>query len=294
MEQVWAKCYGCRRVNGKSLVGHAVIGYGRSDWSLGMGGASAIEWTDATWNPIAGCTAISPGCFNCYAARLALRLERFGGRSGEKYRGTARRSSSGRAIFTGTIRVDEAVIDAPKFWRRARRVFVNSMSDVFHESVPDELIMRLFRVMAESPRHTFQVLTKRPQRALGLTGQLPWAENIWLGTSVESDEYYWRIGALQAIVDVRVRFLSCEPLLGSLPSLPLDGIDWVIVGGESGPGARPMDPAWVQEIQEQCGSKSIAFFFKQWGGVNKKRTGRLLGGKTWDEMPTGREAESGV
>lgn len=253
-----------------------------------MAQGSTIEWTEATWNPVAGCTPVSPGCLNCYAARMALRLERMGGTTGEKYEGTARKARDGRPVFSGRINLDEEALDLPRSWRLGRLIFVNSMSDLFHDAVPVEYIQRVFRVMAECPQHTFQVLTKRPDKAKDLAACLPWPKNVWLGTSVETKKYYDRIRVLRTI-PAHVRFLSCEPLLGPLPRLPLSGVHWVIVGGESGPGARPMEAEWVYEIRDQCEARSVPFFFKQWGGVQKKRAGRELDGKTWDHLPQTRQ-----
>jgi len=250
-----------------------------------MGMGSRIEWTEATWNPVAGCTPVSPGCLNCYAARMALRLASMPNGTGKKYRGTSKRARDGRPVFSGRINFgDDDVIDQPRRWKLPRTIFVNSMSDLFHEGVPLGFIQRVFRVMEECPQHRFQVLTKRPERTLKLASALHWPTNVWMGTSVESREYYGRIRSLQR-VPAKIRFLSCEPLLGRLPRMPLKGIHWVIVGGESGPGARPMDGMWVVEIKRQCEKRDIPFFFKQWGGVNKKAEGRELQGRTWDGMP---------
>ncbi|MEX2081333.1 MAG: phage Gp37/Gp68 family protein [Dehalococcoidia bacterium] len=249
-----------------------------------MAVSSSIEWTQATWNPVAGCTPVSPGCLNCYAARMALRLASIGGKTAEKYRGTAKRARDGRPVFAGRINLDEESLDLPRTWRLGRIIFVNSMSDLFHEAVPEEYIKRVFRVMNECPQHTFQVLTKRPQIARDLASRLEWSPNIWMGTSVESAKYVDRVRVLRRI-KARIRFLSCEPLLGPLPSLPLDGIHWVIVGGESGPGARPIEADWVRDIRAQCDAVGAKFFFKQWGGVRKSESGRLLDGQTWDRMP---------
>lgn len=246
---------------------------------------SGIEWTDATWNPVAGCNPVSPGCLNCYAARMALRLERMGGATGRKYAGTAKRARDGRPVFTGRINLDEDALELPKSWRKPRRIFVNSMSDLFHKDVNKEFVRRVFDVMRQCPQHVFQVLTKRPELALEMSESLlPWPANVWMGTSVENAVYIHRIHTLRRI-PAAVRFLSCEPLIGRIPRLPLDGIHWVIVGGESGPGARPMPEEWVVEIQERCKVARVAFFFKQWGGVQKSKTGRLLCGQTWDKMP---------
>lgn len=256
-----------------------------------MAQGSAIEWTEATWNPVAGCTPVSPGCLNCYAARMALRLEKIEEAMGvtdtgcAKYAGTAKKHN-GRPVFTGRINLDPDALDLPRRWRKPKLIFVNSMSDLFHEGVPTEFVHRVFNVMNECPQHTFQVLTKRPERVLEMHESLPWANNIWMGTSVENAIYVHRIHTLRK-VRAKVRFLSCEPLLGPLNRLPLEGIHWVIVGGESGPGARPMEATWVERIRDQCVEKGVAFFFKQWGGVQKKRTGRRLGRRTWDEMPEG-------
>ncbi len=249
-----------------------------------MAQGSSIEWTDATWNPVAGCTPVSPGCLNCYAARMALRLERMPSGTGRKYAGTARRARDGRPVFSGRINLDEESLDLPRSWRLPRIIFVNSMSDLLHEAVPLAYIKRIFRVMNECPQHTFQVLTKRPERARDLAGEFTWSPNIWMGASVETAKYYGRIDALRDI-PARIRFLSCEPLLGPLPDLPLEDIHWVIVGGESGPGARPMGEEWVRNIRSQCKSQSVPFFFKQWGGVRKHENGRSLDRRTWDEMP---------
>ncbi|HED53103.1 MAG TPA: phage Gp37/Gp68 family protein [Phycisphaerales bacterium] len=249
-----------------------------------MAQGTSIEWTQATWNPVAGCSPVSPGCLNCYAARMALRLEKMGRGTATKYHGTASRARDGRPVFTGKIHLDEKSLDLPRTWRLGRVIFVNSMSDLFHEDVPESYIKRVFQVMEECPQHTFQVLTKRPEKAWLLSPKLAWPNNVWMGTSVESSGYYDRIRVLQRI-PARVRFLSCEPLLGPLKRMPLKGINWVIVGGESGPGARPMQGSWALEIKQQCEAKEVPFFFKQWGGVQKKKAGRQLDGQTWDEMP---------
>lgn len=249
-----------------------------------MAQSSSIEWTDATWNPVAGCTPVSPGCLNCYAARMALRLATVGGTTADKYEGTAKRARDGRPVFAGRINLDRASLDIPLGWRKPKRVFVNSMSDLFHADVPEGFIRRVFGVMERCPQHQFQILTKRPERAAELAPRLSWPENVWMGTSVESAMYVHRVHDLRRI-GAAVRFLSVEPLLGRIRRLPLDGIHWVIVGGESGPGARPMESEWVTEIRDQCIAKDVSFFFKQWGGVRKCETGRVLEGRTWDEMP---------
>jgi protein gp37 len=245
---------------------------------------SSIEWTQATWNPVAGCTPVSPGCLNCYAARMALRLERMPNGTGAKYRGTAKRARDGRPVFTGRINLDEESLDLPRSWRLGRIIFVNSMSDLFHGGVPDDYVRRVFAVMEQCPQHTFQVLTKRPERAVELAASLPWPRHVWLGASVENQKYVHRIHTLRK-APAAVRFLSCEPLIGPLSRLPLRGIQWAIVGGESGPGARSMEREWVLEIKDQCEAAGVAFFFKQWGGVRKCETGRTLNGRTWDAMP---------
>lgn len=255
-----------------------------------MAQGSRIEWTEATWNPVAGCTPVSPGCLNCYAARMALRLEHMPNATGKKYKGTAKRAKDGRPVFSGNINLDEAALDLPRSWRLGRIIFVNSMSDLFHDAVPLEYIQRVFKVMEECPQHTFQVLTKRPNRALDFAADLPWPKNVWMGTSVESDKYFDRIRVLQEI-PAKVRFLSCEPLLGPLKRMPLKRIHWVIVGGESGPGARPMEAEWVHDIKDQCELSGVPFFFKQWGGVRKKEAGRTLAGRTWDELPGAADAK---
>ncbi len=234
-----------------------------------MAAESPIEWTEATWNPITGCDKISPGCKNCYAARLAARLRAMG-------------QGNYRNGFEVTLQPQ--MLSLPLTWRRGRKVFVNSMSDLFHEAVPVEYIHRVFTVMNQAPQHTYQILTKRPQRLLALDPGLLWADHIWMGVSVESAAYQDRINLLRR-TRARVKFLSVEPLIGRITGMNLGGIDWVIVGGESGPGARPMQEGWVTEIRDQCLDAGVKFFFKQWGGVRKHQTGRLLGGRTWDEMP---------
>lgn len=248
-----------------------------------MGSSSKIEWTDATWNPVAGCSLASPGCTNCYAMRMAARLASFGQ---EKYVGTTRKTG-GRHKWTGKIVLDRAALDLPHSWRKGRRVFVNSMSDLFHEDVPLEFIKDVFRVMAATPRHVYQVLTKRADRLADLSAALSWSVNTWMGVSVENTDYLWRIDRLRA-TGARIKFLSLEPLLGPLlPGLDLRGIDWVIAGGESGPGARLIDPDWVRAIRDHCVAQNVAFHFKQWGGPIRSRAGRILDGRTWDELPDG-------
>ena len=207
---------------------------------------------------------------------MALRLSLMGTGTSDKYAGTASRTSGGLPVFTGRINLDYQALELPRTWRLPRIIFVNSMSDLFHENVPLGFIQEVFGVMEECSQHTFQVLTKRPERAMALATDLPWPKNVWMGTSVEDSRVLER---------VRLRFLSCEPLLGPLSRLPLKGVDWVIVGGESGPGARPMEERWVTQIRRQCETKGVRFFFKQWGGVNKKLSGRTLEGRTWDDRP---------
>lgn len=234
-----------------------------------MASTSSIEWTETTWNPVTGCSKISPGCKHCYAERMAKRL-------------AAMRQPRYANGFRVTLQDD--IVDLPLRWKKPRLVFVNSMSDMFHTDVPDGFIARCFEVMNEARQHTFQILTKRPDRVRELAANVHWSENIWMGTSVETAEFSWRSKEI-AKVPASIRFLSVEPLLGPIPRLPLQGIEWVIVGGESGPGARPMQPSWVRAIRDRCKSRKVPFFFKQWGGVNKKRTGRKLDGRYWNEMP---------
>ena len=236
---------------------------------------SAIEWTESTWNPVTGCTRVSAGCAHCYAERMARRLqaiEHAAGVTDGKYRNG----------FNVTLHPEE--LARPKAWKKRQRIFVNSMSDLFHESVPLVFILQVFGVMLNANQHLYQILTKRSGRLRELDPQLEWAEHIWMGVTVEHADYMFRIDDLRA-THAHVKFLSLEPLLGPLPGLDLDGIDWVIVGGESGPGARPMREEWVLDIQWQCRRARVPFFFKQWGGVHKKKSGRLLLGRTWDEMP---------
>lgn len=234
-----------------------------------MANNSSIEWTEATWNPVTGCTKISAGCKYCYAERMARRLQAMGVPQYEN-------------AFKLTLQPH--ALDLPKKWCKPRVIFVNSMSDLFHKNVPLDYIRQVFGVMNECNRHTFQVLTKRPERAAQIAKSLTWTPNIWMGTSIEDERVRARLDAIKQ-VPAHVRFLSLEPLIGPLPKLGLNGIHWVIVGGESGPGARPMEPEWVHDIRSQCETASVPFFFKQWGGVNKKRAGRSLNGQTWDEMP---------
>ena len=234
-----------------------------------MADSSHIEWTDATWNPVTGCSKVSPGCKFCYAERLAHRLQAMG-------------QKNYRNGFEVTLQPH--MIEHPLQWRHPRRVFVNSMSDLFHDDVPVAYIKRVFDVMRRADWHQFQVLTKRSGRLLELDPVLEWQPQIWMGVSIENEDYLSRIDDLRKTGAV-IKFLSIEPLLGRLHRLNLRGIDWVIVGGESGPGARPVDPEWVREIRDRCAAARVPFFFKQWGGVVKSRTGRILDGRKWDEMP---------
>ena len=240
-----------------------------------MADKSAIEWTEATWNPVTGCSEVSPGCAHCYAKTFA---ERFRGVPGHPY----------EVGFDLTLRPER--LQQPLAWKTPRLIFVNSMSDLFHEDVPLDFIAQVFEIMERASHHTFQVLTKRADRLESVASQLPWPENVWMGVSVENQRWTSRIDALRA-TPAGVKFLSCEPLLGPL-DLDLGAIDWVIVGGESGPRSRPMQLDWARSVRDQCGLNSVPFFFKQWGAhdiegrrVGKKRAGRLLGGRTWDEMP---------
>jgi len=230
---------------------------------------SAIEWTESTWNPVTGCDKISPGCKYCYAEVMARRLKGMG-------------QVNYRNGFELTLQPQ--AIERPLVWKKPQVIFVNSMSDLFHKDVPLEFIQRVFAVMARASWHTFQVLTKRGERLEAVAGSLPWPPNVWMGVSVERHDYVHRIKHLRR-VPAFVRFLSLEPLLGPLPELDLSGIHWVIVGGESGQRARPMEPAWAIDIRDQCRTWGVPFFFKQWGGRNKKAAGRLLDGRTWDEQP---------
>jgi protein gp37 len=231
--------------------------------------STSIEWTDSTWNPVTGCTKISSGCVNCYAERLALRLQAMGNPS---------------YISGFNVALHEDLLDLPLRWRKPQTIFVNSMSDLFHESVPEEYITRVFNIMHRANRHRFQILTKRSERMLELSPRLPWLSHIWLGVTVEEQQYTYRIDHLRK-TDAYVKFLSLEPLLGPFSNLDLNGIDWVIVGGESGPRARRINESWVINVRNQCQEQQVPFFFKQWGGVNKKKAGRVLDGRTWDEKP---------
>ena len=230
---------------------------------------STIEWTHATWNPVTGCTKVSPGCKHCYAETLAARLKAMG-------------QANYRNGFRLTLQPQ--MLDRPLSWKRPQLIFVNSMSDLFHEKVPATYIQKVFRTMRNAPWHQFQVLTKRGERLEKVARNIDWPQNVWMGVSVESQDYVKRIDQLRT-TKAYIKFLSLEPLLGPLSDLALDDIDWVIVGGESGPGSRPIHAEWVLDIKKQCQAAGVAFFFKQWGGVNKKRAGRALEGRTWDQLP---------
>jgi protein gp37 len=239
---------------------------------------SAIEWTEVTWNPTTGCDRISPGCDNCYALALAKRLKAMGA---AKYQadGDLRTSGPGFGVSVHT----DALLE-PYAWRAPRIVFVNSMSDLFHARVPLGFVRDVFAVIADTPQHTYQVLTKRSVRLRKLADRLDWPPNLWMGVSVENGDALFRISDLRA-VPAAVRFLSCEPLIGALEGLDLDGIGWVIAGGESGPGRRPLDPDWITDIRDRCLGAGVPFFFKQWGGRTPRAGGRALDGRHWDQMP---------
>lgn len=230
---------------------------------------STIEWTESTWNPVTGCTKISPGCKNCYADRMAKRLKAMG-------------SANYKNGFELTLH--PSVVELPLSWKKPRTIFVNSMSDLFHENIPLEFIQEVFKVMNAASWHTFQVLTKRAERLEQLASYLSWSSNIWMGVSIENQNYTYRINHLRK-VPAAVRFLSIEPLIGMIYKINIRGIDWVIVGGESGPKARPLNSEWVKAIRDKCVEQNVPFFFKQWGGTNKKKTGRVLDKRTWNEMP---------
>ncbi|WP_030595013.1 DUF5131 family protein [Streptomyces anulatus] len=243
-----------------------------------MSDRSAIEWTEATWNPTTGCDRVSAGCDNCYALALAKRLKAMGA---AKYQNDGDPRTSGPG-FDVTLHPDS--LEVPYGWKAPRVVFVNSMSDLFHARVPLDFVRQVFKVMADTPQHTYQVLTKRARRLRQIAPKLDWPSNLWMGVSVESEAELPRIDDLRQ-VPAAVRFLSCEPLLGPLPGLGLEGIHWVIAGGESGPNHRMLDEAWVTQIRDTCQKADVAFFFKQWGGRTPKAGGRLLEGRTWDQMP---------
>lgn len=254
-----------------------------------MAANSTIEWTETTWNPVVGCQKVSPGCANCYAERMSNRLASMAIADKRAGRNSGRKANYLRVInkngnWNGRAYPVEEAVDEPRTWKSPRFVFVNSMSDLFHKDIPEDFIRVVFETMNACLHHTFQILTKRPERAALIAPRLKWTQNIWMGTSVENEIVSHRIKDLKRIPS-HVRFLSIEPMLGPIPKLPLSGIHWVIVGGESGPGARPMELSWVRAIRDSCFSRGVSFFFKQWGGTNKKRTGRVLDGRTWDQMP---------
>jgi len=234
-----------------------------------MAAQSRIEWTESTWNPVTGCTKISNGCKNCYAERMAKRLRAMG---------------QPNYVNGFNVTLHEKTLPLPLTWKKPQRIFVNSMSDLFHKDVPDEFIIRIFDIMRRAYWHRFQVLTKRSERLLALNSELCWAENIWMGVTVENQDCSFRIDNLRR-TNACIKFLSMEPLLGPVQQLNLTGLGWIIVGGESGPGARPIEEDWVLDIRNQCHKAHVPFFFKQWGGTQKKKTGRLLEGRTWNEMP---------
>ena len=253
-----------------------------------MSQGSTIEWTETTWNPVVGCTKVSSGCKNCYAERMAKRLAAMAEADISKGKNPGKKSSYINVVtekgWNGKVYTDESSLKLPASWKRPRLVFVNSMSDLFHEAVPLDFIIKVFETMNKSPKHIFQVLTKRPDRVKEVANKLVWSSNIWMGTSVENKKVSSRVLDLIK-VPAKIRFLSIEPLLGPLTNVSFEGIQWVIVGGESGPQSRPMKESWVLNIRDQCVSKNIPFFFKQWGGVNKKKAGRLLEGQIWGEIP---------
>jgi protein gp37 len=253
--------------------------------------ASDIEWTEATWNPIAGCKIVSPGCTNCYAMRMAARLQAMGM---PKYAGTTRKSGT-RHVWTGKLNTDRHALVAPLSWRKPQRIFVNSMSDLFQERANERFIGQVWRVMERAHWHSFQILTKRPERMLDILSrdEFPMLPNVWLGTSVESKDYLDRVDVLRS-VPAFIRFVSFEPLLGPIVDPDLTNIHWAIVGGESGPRARLVERWWVEELRDACKRQDVAFFFKQWGGRRKKNTGRLLEGRLWSEYPDSVEALSSI
>ncbi|HUS73851.1 MAG TPA: phage Gp37/Gp68 family protein [Sedimentisphaerales bacterium] len=234
-----------------------------------MARKSKIEWTESTWNPVTGCTKISIGCRNCYAARFALRLKAAGSRN-----------------YANGFRValHPHLLEMPLRWKQPRTIFVNSMSDLFHKDVPLEFILKIFDVMQRASHHRFQVLTKRSGRLLQLSPNLPWPQNVWMGVTVENADCIYRMDNLRQ-TPAAIKFISFEPLLGPIPNINLEGINWVIVGGESGPGARPMESEWATDIRDQCLTANVPFFFKQWGGTNKKKNGRTIEGRVWNQIP---------
>lgn len=234
---------------------------------------TTIEWTECTWNPVTGCSKVSKGCLHCYAERMAKRLKAMGQ---DRY----------RLGFLPAAHPE--TLDIPVRWRKPRMIFVNSMGDLFHEDIATDFIISVFQVIAATPRHTYQLLTKRSDRLAVLSPLLPWPDNLWMGVTVENEDYAFRMDHLRS-TGARIKFLSCEPLLGPLSDLDLHGIDWVIAGGESGPGARPMEKEWVRALRDLCERRSVPFYFKQWGGWRKKRNGRNLDGRIWSQMPRDRE-----
>ena len=244
-----------------------------------MATKSKIEWTQSTWNPIRGCTRVSEGCRFCYAERIAARFSK----EGFAYEGLAKMTKAGPR-WSNEVKLIRELLDAPLKWKKPQLIFVNSMSDLFHEDVPLDFILDVFDTMSKAEQHYFQVLTKRSERLVKLSSEIQWPENVWMGVSVENQDYTFRIENLRQ-TGARVKFLSLEPLIGALTNLDLAHIDWVIVGGESGPQARPMEEKWVIDIRDQCQQANVPFFFKQWGGRNKKQTGRILENKTWDAFP---------
>lgn len=249
-----------------------------------MAGSTSIEWTEVTWNPVTGCDRVSPGCDNCYALTLAKRLQAMGS---PRYQNDGDPRTSGPGFG---VTCHEDLVELPVHWRKPRLVFVNSMSDLFHPEVPDDFIARVFDTMKAADQHTFQILTKRPQRLARMAEQLPWPSNVWMGVSVENARYRFRIDHLRTVPS-KVRFLSVEPLIADVGKLDLSGIHWVIVGGESGHNARPIREQWVTSIRDQCVDAGVAFFFKQWGGRTPKAGGRELDGEFWDELPEGLTAD---
>ena len=244
-----------------------------------MATKSAIEWTQSTWNPVRGCTRVSEGCRFCYAERIAAR---FSGQ-GLAYEGLAEMTKAGPR-WSNQVKLVDELLDVPLKWKKPQLIFVNSMSDLFHEDVPLEYIQKVFDTMREAKQHHFQILTKRSKQLVHFNSDLDWPENVWMGVSVENEDYTYRIDDLRE-TGAHVKFLSLEPLIGPLLNLELEKIDWVIVGGESGPGARPIEESWVTDIKDQCEQLSVPFFFKQWGGKIKKKNNRALEGKTWDDLP---------
>ena len=234
-----------------------------------MAAYSSIEWTETTWNPVTGCSQVSEGCKNCYAFRMAKRLQAMGNK---------------RYVNGFEVTLHHDLIGLPKSWKRSRLIFVNSMSDLFHEKVPESFIETVFQTISQTPKHTYQILTKRAERLAALAPKLIWPDNLWMGVTVESAKYVGRIDMLR-MVPAAVRFLSMEPMIGPVSRMDLQGIEWVIVGGESGPGARIIMKNWVEDIRDQCVAAGVPFFFKQWGGFNKKKAGRLLDGKEWNQYP---------